>query len=122
MSKQDFMTQHLRPGEVYAGLLLGQDGAPDTHVFLLPGDVSGVTWDEASAWAKKVGGELPTRRAQRLLFANAAVCFEPAWYWSCEQHASYSGRAWGQGFDDGNQGYGPKSYAGRARAVRRLAI
>jgi hypothetical protein len=122
MSKQDFMTQHLRPGEVYAGLLLGENGAPDVHLFLLPGEVSGVTWDKAKAWAEKVGGELPTRREQRLLFANAKVCFQSEWYWSGEQHASYSDYAWVQYFGYGGQSSGRKSFAGRARAVRRLPI
>ena len=122
MSKQDFMTQHLRPGEVYAGLLLGENGAPDVHVFLLPGEVSGVTWPDAKTWAEKIGGELPTRREQSLLFANAKASFQPAWYWSGEQHASYSDRAWGQDFGYGNQSDFRKSFAGRARAVRRLPI
>ncbi|WP_441928232.1 hypothetical protein [Marmoricola sp. RAF53] len=116
------MTQHLRPGEVYAGLLLGENGAPDAHLFLLPGDVSGVTWDAAKAWAVKAGGELPTRREQRILFANAKLCFQAAWYWSGEQHADGSDFAWGQNFGNGDQYYDHKSYAGHARAVRRLAI
>jgi hypothetical protein len=46
----------------------------------------------------------------------------PAWYWSSTQHASYSDRAWGQYFGNGGQVNDPKSYAGRARAVRRLPI
>jgi len=61
MSKQDFMIQHLRPGEGYAGLLFGGNGVPDVHMFLLPGEVIGVTWDEAKAWAEKVEGTPPCR-------------------------------------------------------------
>jgi hypothetical protein len=46
----------------------------------------------------------------------------PAWYWSSTQHASYSDHAWGQLFGYGYQSGYRKSYAGRARAVRRLPI
>jgi hypothetical protein len=46
----------------------------------------------------------------------------PAWYWSSTQHASNSDFAWSQDFSDGGQGGDHKSFAGRARAVRRLPI
>ncbi|MGO4379663.1 DUF1566 domain-containing protein [Pseudoduganella sp. RAF19] len=46
----------------------------------------------------------------------------PAWYWSSTQHADGSDYAWNQGFGSGDQYYYHKSYAGRARAVRRLPI
>ena len=122
MSKAQFMAEQLQPGEIYAGLLLGADGAPDKHIFLLRGAAEKITWSDAVKWAKSVGGDLPTRREQSLLFANLKGEFEAAWYWSGEQHEADSDYAWFQNFSNGNQGSGPKSYAGRARAVRRLAI
>ena len=42
---------------------------------ILPGEFEG-TWKQAMAWAKKQGGELPTRKEQALLFANASGKFE----------------------------------------------
>jgi hypothetical protein len=120
--KQQFMDQHLQPDEVYAGLLLGADGAPDQHIFLLPGQAEDVSWDDAQKWAEAVGGALPTRREQSLLFANLKGEFEARWYWSCEQHAAYEAYAWYQYFGNGYQGNTHKTYGGRARAVRRLAI
>ena len=110
----------LKKGEIYAGILL-VDGKPDHHVILLAGDTS-LTWDKAVAWAKKQGGELPTRKEQALLFANAAAAFQSRWYWSSEQHASNESYAWMQDFDDGGQTYDHKDDGYRARAVRRVPI
>jgi hypothetical protein len=122
MSKAIWIKENLKEGEVYAGLLLGAGGAPDQHIILLPGEAEKVNWQAAVNWAKKAGGDLPTRREQRVLFANVQTEFKQAWYWSGEQHADDSDCAWVQYFGNGNQGNSHKSYEGRARAVRRLII
>lgn len=122
MSKEKFLQENQRPGEMYAGLLLGQNGAPDQHIFLLPGEAVDVSWEKAKAWACNLDGELPTRREQSLLFANLKGEFKPQWYWSGEQHAADEACAWYQDFTDGYQVYGHKTYSGRARAIRRLII
>ncbi|WP_317201454.1 DUF1566 domain-containing protein [Janthinobacterium sp.] len=113
----------IKPGERYAGIALAEDGSLSHHLFLLPGEADGVSWDAAVAWAAEVGGDLPTRREQSLLFANLKDQFKPRWYWSGEQYAPDPSYAWGLDFDNGVQfnGY-DTSYAGRARAVRRLKI
>jgi|SRR5450830_1223853 len=123
MSKEQFLKENQKVGELYAGILLGKDGAPDQHIFLLPGEAESIKWQAAKEWAESVGGDLPTRREQSLLFANLKEAFQPRWYWSGEQHAATSDYAWSQLFSNGSQGndYGT-SYEGRARAVRRLAI
>ena len=107
-------------GGIYAGIMRGIDGARDEHLVLLPGAAEDVTWEAAGEWANAEGGDLPTRREQRLLFVNLKDQFEEDWYWSSEQ-AGPSG-AWGQHFDYGGQNGGNRSYEGRARAVRRLEI
>ncbi len=112
----------LQEGERYAGLILDEEGTPTHHLILLPGDVESMTFDAAAEWAATIGGELPTRSEQALLYANCKAQFERDWYWSGEQHAADSINAWGQMFHDGTQDYGGKSYEGRARAVRRLPI
>ncbi|MCY0854286.1 DUF1566 domain-containing protein [Cupriavidus sp. D39] len=112
----------LAAGELYAGLILGKDGAPDHHLILLPDSAEDVTWEQAKEWAAAAGGELPTRREQSLLFANLKEEFESAWYWSGEQYAGPSNYAWLQNFSVGAQYYGRKSYEFRARAVRRLVL
>jgi hypothetical protein len=122
MTKALYLEQNQREGELYAGLLLGKNGEPDIHLFLLPGKAEDLTWDQAKKFAAQAGGELPTRREQALLFANLKEEFDPRWYWSGEQHASNPSLAWGQHFNDGGQHYLRKSYEGRARAVRRLII
>ena len=110
----------LHPGERYAGLVLDADGQASHHLVLLPGETEDASWDDAKAWAATAGGELPTRQEQALLYANLKAEFKAAWYWSSEQHASDSSFAWYQFFLYGNQGNTRKSYAGRARAVRRF--
>ena len=110
----------LRQGERYAGLVLGPDGLAAHHLILLPGEAEDITWADAKAWAEQAGGELPTRQEQALLYANLKHEFQPNWYWSSQTHESDSSYAWTQYFSNGYQGNGGKSYAGRARAVRRF--
>lgn len=122
MSKAQWIKENLKAGELYAGIILGKDGAPDHHLILLPGKADDVNWADAQAFAAAAGGELPTRREQSLLYANLKEEFEPRWYWSCEQHASNSGCAWRQYFGGGDQDYYGKDCGFRARAVRRSVI
>lgn len=108
----------LRAGERYAGTILNDDGTVSHHVILLADKADGMTWSEAKEWAEKVGGDLPSRREQSLLFANLKTEFESAYYWSGEQYdADY---AWGQDFSSGGQYYGCKLIKARVRAVRRF--
>jgi len=116
------MLVELDAGEHYAGIVVGQDGALSYHLVLLPGEAENIPWADAVVWASHAGGELPTRREQALLYANLKDQFQQAWYWSSTQHASDSDCAWTQYFYNGYQLNYHKSYAGRARAVRRLPI
>ena len=111
----------LAKGEVYAGILL-QDGKPAHHLILLAGEKASVKWENARAWAKAQGGELPTRKEQALLFANAAGEFKPTWYWSSEEHTGSADYAWVAYFYTGFQLNDPKDDDYRARAVRRVLI
>jgi len=111
----------LRPGERYAGIVLDDDGEPSHHLIHLPGDSDRASWADQKAWAESIGGELPTRREQSLLFAN--LCgFEAAAYWSAETYAEDSSYAWYQYFDDGYQGNFRKGEELRAVAVRRVFV
>ena len=107
-------------GGTYAGISRGVDGAPDEHLVLLPGEAVDVDWDAARAFATSIGGELPTRAEQALLFGNLKDQFQRDWYWSGEQAGPSN--AWNQNFNNGNQNNNNRSYEGRARAVRRLEI
>jgi hypothetical protein len=110
----------LQPGELYAGILIGKNGLPNQNIILLPGDAVDVTWKQAQEWAASIGGELPTRREQSLLFANLGEEFKRDWYWSCE--AEGAGWAWCQYFLSGSQNCSTQLNEFRARAVRRLPI
>lgn len=120
MSKDLFLAQNMQEDEIYAGLVLGEK---DYHLFLKTAQPSKqLTWQEAIGWAEIIGGSLPTRQEQAILYGNLKHEFEPRWYWSNEQHADYSDYAWVQYFSYGGQFILRKSNEFRARAVRRVYI
>jgi hypothetical protein len=122
MSKEQWIKENLKDGELYAGIVLSKDGKPDHHLVLLPAKTDRLTWAKAKTWAAKAGGELPTRSEQAILYGNLKSEFEGSWYWSSEQLAAVSDCAWMQGFSNGGQSNYHKSNEYRARAVRRLSI
>ena len=111
----------LKKGELYVGGTIDA-GGKITHTILLPGDKADVNWKVALAWAKSVGGDLPNRIEQAMLWAHHAGKFQKRYYWSNEQCADASGYAWGQGFFSGVQSYWHEGRKGMARAVRRVTI
>ncbi len=111
----------LHPGEHYAGMVLHPDGHLMHHLVLMaanPGKK--LEWQEAMEWAKRIGGELPTRQEQALLYANCKPHLKPEWHWSSETHADDASYAWSCYFGNGYQGHDHKSYDGCAVAVRRI--
>ncbi len=112
----------LAKGEIYAGILLDDKGQPQHHLVLLAAVGKAMPWEDAKAWAAKQKGELPTRREQSLLMANAKQHIEGAWHWSSEPNASDASYAWMQTFTIGTQDYTHTSTSYRARAVRRVPI
>ena len=116
----------LDEGEIYAGLI-GNASGEAYHLILLPGDNDGATWQAQIEWAKSIGGDLPDRVEQALLFKHFKGEFTPNWYWSnttCEpdDDEEESSWAWYQYFDYGDQDNGRKLYEFRARAVRRVYV
>jgi hypothetical protein len=106
-------------GGTFAGLTTRDDG---THcaVVLLPGLGENLTWTKAKAWAKKAGGELPTRPVAALLFSNVKPALTPRWHWTADEYDASS--AWCCYFYGGIQGNGLKSYDGCAVAVRLIPL
>lgn len=118
---QQLQIPPLAEGEVYVGAIGNKTGDVE-HIILLPGDNERASWQDQLAWAKSIGGDLPNRIEQAMLFANCKDQFKEAAYWSNQQDADESGWAWYQYFVRGTQdGFGTR-YALRARAVRRLPI
>lgn len=106
-------------GGIFVGLTTKPD---DTHcaMVLLPDNGTDLTWAKAKAWAKKQGGELPSRPVAALLFANVKANLKPKWHWTSDEYnASY---AWGCYFDCGFQDDFRKSFEGSAVAVRYIKI
>ena len=111
----------LDPGEHYAGVVLDEAGQVIHHLVLMAQRPDKkLTWQAACEWAASVGGELPSRQEQALLYANCKPHLEPVWHWSGEKHEDDASYAWFCYFGNGHQGYGRKSYEGAAVAVRRV--
>jgi len=111
----------LKDGEEYVGAIINPDGTGH-HIILLDGDNDDADWNTQMEWAKSIGGDLPDRIEQSMLFAHLKDRFKEEWYWSNTQHAANAGFAWYQYFVNGGQNLSRKRTTHRARAVRRLAI
>ena len=109
----------LADGEIYVGAI-GDALGNLHHVILLPGDNDDDTHEAQLEWAKSIGGDLPSRIEQAMLWANHRDQFKKDWYWSNEIHDTESGWAWYQNFDYGSQLDRHRSCELRARAVRRV--
>ena len=111
----------LAEGETYVGAI-GDTTGNLHHVILLPGDNDDASWQHQKEWAASIGGELPTRLEQALLWQNCRNEFQPAGYWSSEERAYDAGYAWCQNFYGGNQLDYHQTGLLRARAVRRVVV
>ena len=117
-------------GGIYAGIIAGEDGAPDYHLIHAAAEheIFDSNWKNATEAAKAeiecfTDWALPNRRETRLLAINSAESFDKnEWYWTSTQHANLPGYAWVQDFGYGNQDDSHKSDEYRARAVRRVLI
>ena len=111
----------LAEGEIYIGAIGNAQGEL-YHLILLPGDNDDATWQEQLDWAKSIGGDLPNRIEQAMLFDGFKDQFKADWYWSNKTCHFDDDYAWYQYFLNGGQDDFRKSYCHRARAVRRLPI
>ncbi len=118
---QQLQIPPLAEGEIYVGAI-GDAAGNLHHVILLPGDNDYATHESQLEWAKSIGGDLPNRIEQAMLWAHHRDQFKKDWYWSNETHHSESGWAWCQYFYYGYQSYDYRYGELRARAVRRLPI
>ena len=109
-----------QPGERYLGSYTDKNGKL-CHVFLLAGDEI-MDWNDSMEWAKSLGGDLPNRVEQAMLYAYMPEEFKPNWYWSNTRHAEDSRYAWFQSFDHGDQDDTLTRHKLCARAVRRITI
>ena len=115
------MTPQLNEGEIYVGGIISPNRTV-THTILLPGDNDDADWQTQMEWAKSIGGDLPTRIEQAMLWANHRNQFQRDWYWSNETRHAESGWACGQDFGYGLQYENHKDSKLRARAVRRVEV
>jgi hypothetical protein len=96
-------------GGIYAGIVRGEEGKPDCHLIVPPGDKGDINWNDAVKWAGSIEHDghndftLPERKEQAVLFGNVPELFEKTWYWSNEQYAPDPDYAWNQNFGDGTQ-------------------
>ena len=109
----------LSEGETYIGAI-GDKNGDVYHVVLLPGDNDDATWEAQIEWAKSIGGDLPTRVEQSMLWAGHRDQFKKDLYWSNETHYKSDKHAWFQRFGLGYHGNIRKDLVLRAGAVRRV--
>jgi hypothetical protein len=115
-------------GGIYAGAMLGKNGAADYLLIVGPEHEDRLTWRSANEWAANltVGDfhdfALFDRVDGAALFDRVRGIFQRTWYWTSEQHADFSSFAWMQGFHYGDQSTYGKGSDDRARAVRRIPI
>jgi len=120
-TEKTLVTPELNEGEIYAGAIINPDGTGH-HITLLQGDYDDASWDEQMEQAKSLGGDLPDRVEQALLFKHLPEQFKKDLYWSNTLHSDASGFAWYQGFGSGYQDDSRKGSQLRARFVRRSPI
>ena len=112
----------LADGEIHVATIQIAGQAP-YHLILLPDHPEDeMTHQAATEWAANIGGELPNRPEQALLFAHQRDQFDRVWYWSNTLHESDPDYAWFQYFDYGGQFTSYRTHELRARAVRRLPL
>jgi len=117
----DGRTITLGAGELYAGPVLDADGNHMHDLVVLaarPG--KRLDWKAALEWAEDVGGALPTRQEQALIFANCKPHLEGAYHWSCEEYEENASYAWSCYFSYGGQRLDHKANELAAVAVRRF--
>ena len=113
----------LAPGEHYAGAVLDAEGNHLHDLVLLPQrHGERLNWKAALDWAEEVGGALPTRQEQALLFANCKPHLEGVYHWSCEEYEGDASYAWHCGFSYGNQLHNHKGNELATVAVRQIPI
>jgi hypothetical protein len=111
----------LQPGERYAGAVLDESGHLSHHLVLMaPRPTDKLNWQAAMDWAKRIGGELPSRQEQALLYANCKPHPKSECHWTNEVHKDDASSAWLCYFSNGYQDFNRKSYEGSAVAVRRV--
>ena len=108
-------------GGIFVGVITQPDG---THaaLALLPDRAEDITWQAATEWAEKLGGQLPTRPMAAMVFANTQERPQRGWHWSCETYEQDASYAWDCNFGYGYQSHGPKIYEGSAVAVRTIPL
>jgi hypothetical protein len=122
MTKEQFLAENLKLGEVYAGLIIGQEGKSDYHLFVVPDDAEGLTWHQAMKFALKAGASIPTRQELHLMFINIKKKLKDANYWSVDPHSHHGDFAWSVDFRYGDQIISHKANYFRVRLVRRVPL
>jgi len=112
----------LRPGEEIIGTTVHENRAHQLIVVSIDA-IDQTDHAAALAYAKKMGGDLPSRIDGLVLHARAKAKFKTdRYYWTNEAYAGYSRTAWTQWFYGGGQDTWFKSSAGRVCVVRRLPL
>jgi hypothetical protein len=123
-AKEQFLKDNMRPDEDYAGILLGDNGAADSHLCVSRIKVENSTFQQVIDCAKKHGYRSASLRELGLIRVNlrSQERFKSGVFWSCEQSASHAYDAWCQYFNYGIQGTNGKYNKLSGVLVRSLEI
>ena len=122
MSKEQFLAENLKDGELDAGIVNGENGKQDYRLILISISNERFGWEAAIAWAATQKGELPNQKEQMILYDNLKLKFGLNWYWSCEQVEKIISYAWADNFNNGCRDFFHKSLRFKACAIRRMPI
>jgi hypothetical protein len=123
--KKYFPELTLANGEVYAGLVVSEEGFPQYHLILTQGEIFCCTWQTANEWVQSKGISLPTGKEFYILQANLKNHFKSSGgsdlcYWASDECNATKHRF--HSFREGFQVDALNNYGMNARGVRRLAV
>lgn len=107
-------------GELYIGIVSGENGNDDYHLVRLPVRRGRANWHQAHELARKIGGELPTRDELAIMAAECGGKFPRDWFWSSELDSEFTRSGCCQSFAGLGEGFGSVLNKQRWCAVRRV--
>ena len=114
----------MKPGETYAGYILGENGQADYHLFLLPDKPARfrLSLQDAQSWADSVGGAIPSQAELRFLFCMVYSAFlGNELHWSETVSEEHPNLAWCSSVNSEGL-WAPADRTFFARAVRRVYV
>jgi hypothetical protein len=112
----------VKAGELYVGIVSGENGDDDYHLVRLPIRRGRANWHQAHELAREAGGELPTRDELAIMAAECGDKFSRDWFWSSELDSEFTRSGCCQSFTGLGEGFCSALNKQRWCAVRRVKV